>query len=72
MLLALNPTLQTGVAGGRRDAGIANLDHQVDLGQVVGERALCFGDVARIPLNRRGRATQQLTHGTTITGQGAN
>ena len=72
MLLAADPPLQAGMARGQGDAGVANLDHQIDLAEGVLERLLCPSDVARIPLNRRGVDAQRGHQGTTITGQGAS
>ena len=72
MLLAADPALQAGMPGGQGDAGIAHLDHQVDLRQVAVEGLFSLGNVAWVPLNRR-RVDAELQHqGTTRTGHGAS
>ena len=66
MLLPFQPTVEMGVSGGKRDAGITHLNHQIHLVEVALELLFRLSNVPWIPLNRR------CFHGTTKTGQGAS
>ena len=52
VLLAVDPTVEVGMARGQRDAGIAHLDHQIHLVEMAAQLLLRLGDVAGVPLNR--------------------
>ena len=52
MLLAVDPTVEMGMARGQRDAGITHLNHQIHHVEVAAQLLLRLGDVAGVPLNR--------------------
>ena len=64
MLLALQPTVEMGVARGQRDTGIAHLNNQIYLVEMALELLLRLGDVAGIPLDRWGAHERKRTEQT--------